>query len=393
MRYAPQLFLMVMAIALGASLSAQSVPEIRYEANADVVSLPSDGEVAGVATNSQGHIFVYARTGYPVATLGGERTFRHGGSRLFEFDRNGVFVREIGQETYAMSFAQQVRVDSSDNVWVVDASSNMLMKFDPSGRLLMVMGRKPESMDVRPGGWPARLIDGEPPAAPPAEGAGAGASPRGAGLPAQVFSRPSDVTWDQAGNIYVADGYGNNNRIAKFAPDATFLKSWGHTGSGRGEFNRIRGIASDAAGNIYVADAGNKRIQVFDREGAFKSEITNVGTPQAICISGGSVQYLYSSNSNDPESMDNGEIYKLRLNGQIVGKFGRAREGPGGVRHGQCSRLPLRERAVGGRDLELARPEGDAITGLLGTIGAIKLRAVRRLRALGLPLKRPSAWL
>ena len=74
----------------------------------------------------------------------------------------------------------------------------------------------------------------------------------------------------------------------------------------------------------YVADAGNNRIQVFDGEGNYKSQITGVGSPEAICITGGSPQYLYSSNSNDPERMDNGEIYKLSLDGKIVGRFGRA---------------------------------------------------------------------
>jgi hypothetical protein len=75
---------------------------------------------------------------------------------------------------------------------------------------------------------------------------------------------------------------------------------------------------------VYVADAGNKRIQVFDGNGAVKSQITNIGTPYAICITPGQHQYLYSSNSNDPETLDNGEIYKLELDGRVVGKFGRA---------------------------------------------------------------------
>ncbi len=132
------------------------------------------------------------------------------------------------------------------------------------------------------------------------------------------------MTWDRAGNVYIADGFGANSRIAKFNKDGDFIKTWGHTGSGPGQFNQIRGIASDAAGNIYVADAGNKRIQVFDGEGTFKSQIGNLGTPQAICISGGSPQFLYSSNSNDPESMDAGEIYKVQLSGQVVGRFGQA---------------------------------------------------------------------
>jgi DNA-binding beta-propeller fold protein YncE len=326
------------ALALTASLGAQSVTEINYDANADILSLPSYGEVAGVATNSKGNVFVYARTGHAVATLGDERTFYHGGSRLFQFDQSGKFVKEIGQGVYAVNFAQQVRVDPQDNIWIVDAGSNQVVKFDADGRLQLVLGRKPENITLRSGpGMPARAMDVPPEGRGAAEagrgggpgggGGGGGrgnAGPPGEGLHGDSFIRPADVTWDRAGNIYVADGFGTNNRIAKFTKDGNFVKSWGQTGSAQGQFNTIRGIASDAAGNLYVADAGNKRIQVFDGEGAFKSQIANVGTPHAICISGGSTQYLYSSNSNDPESMDNGEIYKVQLTGQVVGKFGKA---------------------------------------------------------------------
>jgi DNA-binding beta-propeller fold protein YncE len=320
--------------ALGASVAAQSVPEIAFDANADLVTLPAYGEVAGVATNSRGHIFVYARTGHPVATLGDERTFYHGNARLFEFDGGGKFVREIGQGTYGFDFAQQVRVDPQDNVWAVDAGSNVLTKFDPEGRLLMVIGRKPESIPVRQGaGMPARLIDERPGATPPAGGGGGGGGasqrPPGSGTRSESFSRPTDIAFDRDGNVYIADGMGANNRIAVFNRDGNWVRGWGQTGSGPGEFNTIRGIVADAGGNLYVADAGNSRIQVFDREGAFKSQITGVGSPQAICITGGSPQYLYTSNSNDPESMENGEIYKVQLDGRVVGRFGRAGRIPG----------------------------------------------------------------
>jgi hypothetical protein len=329
--------LLLIGAAIGsAALFAQSVPEINYDANADIISLPSYGEVAGVATNSRGHVFVYARTGHAVATLGDERTFYPGGSRLFQFDPAGKFVREIGQGVYAVNFAQQVRVDPQDNVWIVDAGSNQVVKFDADGRFQLVLGRKPENITLRPGpGVSATAADaaflaarGGPPAAGGGGGGGGGGGnagrPAGSGINGDGFNRPSDVTWDRAANIYVADGFGSNNRIAKFNKDGDFLKTWGSTGSSQGQFNGIRGIATDAAGNIYVADAGNKRIQVFDGEGTFKSQITNIGSPQAICISGGSTQFLYSSNSNDPESMDAGEIYKVQLSGQVVGKFGRA---------------------------------------------------------------------
>ena len=328
-------FFVAGAFAAGASVFAQATREIAYDANADALTLPAGtylGEVAGVATNSRGHVFVYTRTGHAVATLGDERTFYHNGSRLFEFDQNGKFVKEIAQGVYAVNFAQQVRVDPQDNIWIVDAGSNQVVKFDADGRFQLVLGRKPENIGVRPGpGVPAS--GGLPPegrgaAAEAGRGGGGGGgrgnAALGTGVPGDSFNRPADVTWDRAGNIYVADGYGPNNRIAKFNKEGNFQKSWGQTGSAPGQFNKIRGMASDQAGNVYVADAGNNRIQVFDGDGTFKSQIANIGTPQAICISGGSTQYLYSSNSNDSESLERGEIYKLQLNGQVVGKFGKA---------------------------------------------------------------------
>jgi DNA-binding beta-propeller fold protein YncE len=314
----------------GASLVAQGVPELNYDANPDILTLPAYGEVAGIATNSRGQIFVYARVGHPVATLGDERTFYHGNSRLFQFDASGKFVKEIGQGTYGFDFAQQVRIDPQDNIWAVDAGSNVLTKFAPDGQFLMVLGRKPEAIAVRPGpGVPARAIDPEPaPAAPGGGGGGGGGGqnqpPPGAGTRSESFNRPSDVAFDKAGNVYVADGYGNNNRIAVFNREGNWARGWGQTGSGQGQFNKIKGLVLDAAGNVYVADSGNNRIQVFDGMGTFRSQITGVGSPQALCITGGSPQYLYSSNSNDPESLDGGEIYKISLDGKVVGKFGRA---------------------------------------------------------------------
>src|SRR5882724_7600288 len=187
------------ALAAGVSLFAQSAPDITYDANADALQLPQGtyfGEVAGVATNSKGHLFVYTRTGHAVATLGDERTFYHGGSRLFEFDQNGKYVKEIGQGVYAVNFAQQVRVDPQDNIWIVDAGSNQVVKFDADGRLELVLGRKPENITLRPGpGVPARQIDQAPEGRGAAGEGGRGGGGRGspgAGIPGDSFSRPSD---------------------------------------------------------------------------------------------------------------------------------------------------------------------------------------------------------
>jgi hypothetical protein len=391
------------AVALGASLTAQSsAPEIAYDAT-EFLNLPGSvgfiGEVAGVATNSRGNVFVYTRTGHPYATLGDSRTFYHAGSRLFQFDATGKFVRELGQDLYGFNAAQNVRVDPSDNIWTLDAGANQVVKFDANGNVQLVLGRKPETISVRAGGGlgggggagrgaapgaapagrggaapegrggaapagepagrgagrgagggggrggaggGAAAGGGAPAAAAPAAAAGAAQAGRGggpggaagapggggrgpgAGAEGSAFSRPSDVTWDRAGNIFIADGVGSNNRIAKFDKDGKFLKSWGQTGSGQGQFNGVRGIATDAQGNIYVADSGNNRIQVFDGEGTFKSEITNIGTPQAICVSRGATQYIYSAHSGDPDGMVDAAIYKIGLDGKVIGKLGSA---------------------------------------------------------------------
>ena len=287
------------------AIAQKEAPEIRFDSVPEALKLPAGlylGEVAGVATNSRGDVFVYTRTGHPTITIGTARPFAHDGSRLFEFDRNGKFVREIGKDSYGFMFAAQVRVDPSDNIWVVDQMTNMVMKFDPQGRVAMLLGRKAEAVNV-----PARPAGGE-----------------GAGQPTDLFNRPTDVAWDAAGDIFVADGLGNA-RIAKFDKEGKFAKSWGKKGTAPGEFANVRSIAVDARGNVYAADGGNKRIQVFDNDGNFKTAFADVGNAQALCMTKGTNQLLYVSNSNPPTDIDrDGEIYRMRLDGSITGKFGRA---------------------------------------------------------------------
>ena len=335
--------LMPVTFAFSGTLSVQlNFPDIPFDA-VEPLRLPPNlhlGEAAGVATNSKGDIFVYTRTGTPMITIAGARNVSHGGSRLFQFDRTGKFVREIGQGAYGFLQAQQVRVDPQDNIWVVDQMSTQVIKFDPNGRIQLILSRKPEAMRV-----PAPLLNTPPdtyalvpprpqaPAggegrggAPPAAAAGGGASGAlpGSGAQGEQFNRPTDVAWDSAGNIYVADGYGNS-RVAKYDRFGKWIKNWGSTGIRQGQFRVVHGIAIDASNNVYVADRDNKRIQVFDTEGTFKTQFVNVGSPWAICITPGPSQVMYVSNSNPPNNLDyDGEIVKMTLDGRIVGKFGRA---------------------------------------------------------------------
>src|SRR6266849_4828546 len=114
---------------------AQNVPEIPFDAVPNFFTLPPNlyfGEGIGVATNSKGPVFVYTRSGE---------------TRLLEFYQNGAFVKEWGQGLYGLVFAHAVRVDKDDNVWVVDEGSNMVIKFNPAGRVVMTIGRRPEALE------------------------------------------------------------------------------------------------------------------------------------------------------------------------------------------------------------------------------------------------------
>src|SRR5262249_51239030 len=126
-----------------AAIFAQPV-EIPFDSAPNFFKLPADiyfGEASGVAVNSKHHIFVFSRgnsTGPAYAATA---------AQILEFDPTGKFIREIGHNLYAWSYAHAVRVDKDDNLWAIDKGSDMIIKFDPAGRVQMVFGRKKEASD------------------------------------------------------------------------------------------------------------------------------------------------------------------------------------------------------------------------------------------------------
>jgi hypothetical protein len=291
-------------------------PQIPFDGDVNFLKLPADlylGEAAGVAVNSKKHIFVFSRgnsTGPAYAATA---------SQLLEFAPDGSFLREIGKNLYAWSYAHAVKVDRDDNIWAVDKGSDMIIKFNPQGRVVMVFGRKKEASDEA-GPWthvnpPRPAVNG-------------------------MFRQPTDVTWDLEGNIFISDGY-INSRVAKFDKNGHWVKQWGNAGSEAGAFNTPHSIAADNEGNIYVADRGNRRIQVFKSSGDYEREIRidvpvpaeaqpwmgerpgpqtaatmQSGAPWAICITPGSHQFLYAADGFP------GRIYKLSLSGEVLGILG-----------------------------------------------------------------------
>src|ERR1700724_3182153 len=126
---------------LAGSASAQQkatitgVPEIPFTSVPNFLKLPAGeylGESVAVATSSKGNIYVY---------------HRRDTTRLFAFDRKGTFVKEIGKGYYGFEFAHSVRVDKDDNIWTVDEGTNLVTKFSPEGKVLMVLGRRPPAVE------------------------------------------------------------------------------------------------------------------------------------------------------------------------------------------------------------------------------------------------------
>ena len=310
-------------IALVAAVAcAADPPEIAFDASIDFLKLPDNmhfGEVSGVAVNSKKHVFAFVRgnTSGPA--------YAATAAQLLEFGPDGKFIREIGKGLYAWSYAHDVRIDKNDNIWAIDKGSDMIVRFNPEGRVTMVFGRKKEASDEG-GPWtrvnpPRPAIDGQ-------------------------FRQPTDVTWDPDGNIYISDGY-INSRVAKADKNGKWLKSWGSKGNKPGEFNTPHSIAADAQGNIYVADRGNRRIQVFDGEGNLQRVMTidvpysadaqpaignrpdvdklvasyavltqTPGAPWALCITPGPNQVLFASDAYP------GRVYKMTLDGKVLGYLG-----------------------------------------------------------------------
>jgi DNA-binding beta-propeller fold protein YncE len=313
----------MMLLAAPAVHAQGQVPQIAFDSVANFLKLPDNlylGEVSGVAVNSKGHLFVFSRG----STTG--PAYAAAAAQLLEFGPDGEFVREIGKNLYAWSFAHAVRVDRDDNIWAADKGSDMVIRFNPEGRVTLVFGRKQEASDEDTG----PLKHPKPPL-PPVDG---------------MFRQVTDIAWDRAGNGYISDGY-INARVAKVGPDGEWLGSFGGPGDQPGQLNTPHSIASDAQDNIYVADRGNRRIQVFDTSGKVVRQITIdvpfdpntrpaignrpnqqppvgtaqtmvAGSPWALCITPGPNQVLYASDAYP------GRIYKLSLDGKVLGVLGQS---------------------------------------------------------------------
>ena len=269
------LLLVTLAGLLVLGLSAPTNPsQMQLQHVANWPDLPEGwnfGQISGVDVDSQNQVYVFHRGPHPIMC----------------FEADGKFVRSWGDGIIKTSHG--LAVDADDNVWVTDMGAQVVIKFSPKGRVLMVLGQKDAPGETE-----------------------------------TQFNRPTHVAFGSGGEIYVADGYGNS-RIVKFSKEGRYLKAWGTKGTGPGQFDTPHTVLVDNQERLIVGDRENYRIQIFDAEGKFLTQWAEAGSPWGLALS--REGHFYMSDGH------NERLSKLDLEGRVLATFGRSGRAAGEFRY------------------------------------------------------------
>lgn len=227
------------------------------------------GASSAVMADSKGNIWIVDRCAANSCT----------GSTLnpvMQFDAKGNFIKSFGAGL--MQFPHGFFIDSKDHLWITDGvppdgkgnKGHAVLEFDPSGKLLRTLG-KPGA----PGSGPDR------------------------------FTEPNAVLVAPDGSIFVGEGhtrgYKGKPRVIKFDANGKFLKQWGTSGTGPGQFGMPHCIAMDSKGRLYVGDRDNNRIQIFTQDGKLLGQLTQFGRPSGIAIDRNDTIYVTDSESKEKD--------------------------------------------------------------------------------------------
>ena len=190
-------------------------------------------EVAAVGVDANDNVYAFNRGEHP----------------MIVFDKSGNFLRSWGEGVFPR--AHGITMNPDDTMFCTDDGDHTVRKCTLDGKVLFTLGIS---------GQPAPFMSGDP------------------------FNRCTHVAVDpRNGDFYVTDGYGNA-RVHKYSPDGNHLFSWGESGTGPGEFNIAHNVCTDREGWVYVADRENHRVQIFDSNGKFETQWTNMARPCGLYI-------------------------------------------------------------------------------------------------------------
>lgn len=198
-------------------------------------------EVAAVAVDDQDQVYVFNRGPHP----------------MMVFDREGNFLRSWGEELFVRAHGAHIAPDNL--LYLTDDLDHTVRKCTLDGKVLLTLGIP---------GEPAPFMSLDP------------------------FNRCTHTALSPDGAIYVSDGYGNAC-VHKYSPEGKHLLSWGASGTGPGEFNLPHNICCDDDGWVYVADRESHRVQVFDGNGRFETQWSNVHRPCGLFMPTGRCPVCY----------------------------------------------------------------------------------------------------
>ena len=270
-------------------------------------------QVPGVAIDARGHVLVLHRGAHPILEFQADGRFVRswGDSMISEGKVVAIAPRDrvAGGSGYSAVYgpagcsccgAHSIRVDREGNIWMVDATGHLVYKMNAQGKVIMRLGRQGV-----------------------------------AGMSPNTFNLPTDVAFAANGDFYVSDGYGNA-RVVKYSRDGKYLLQWGTRGTGPGEFGLPHNLVVDAQGRVYVTDRDNRRIQIFDSNGKFLNQWTDVGGISTLFMTkdqriwtGGVLRDLEGKilarlpdvpSAHGTAVSDSGDVYVAQLSG-IIQKF------------------------------------------------------------------------
>ena len=193
------------------------------------------------------------------------------------FDREGKFVKSWGAGMF--EFPHAIIIDQWGYVWLVDRNMGQIFKLTKDGELVMTIGDRGFRSDT---GANNEAFDSN--------------SWHQVVRGAEPFNMPAGIALNDAGEIYIADGYGNA-RVHKFTATGELIFSWGEPGSGPGQFNLPHGAWINREGQLLIADRENDRVQVFNQDGTHISDWPSklIG-PAVICLDDEGVGYVAEHN-------------------------------------------------------------------------------------------------
>ena len=309
----------VILLVIGAIAFAQA-PSVRlptFLAEPTWPTIPNNwvfGEVSSIAVDSQDHVWILQR---PLTVPADQRG--RAAPPLLEFDASGKFLQGWGGQAQGYEWPERehgVYVDPKGFVWIggnngygtpapPGDSDDVLLKFTRDGKFVMQVGRRNQS--------------------------GGNADTKNLHQPADAFA--------YRGEIFVADGYGNQRVIVLDEATGMFKRMWGAFGnkpeappaaasSDAMQFGLVHSIKVSNDGFVYVADRSNQRVQVFDASGKYLGQVkigTMGQTAAGLAFSPDAAQqFLYVANLGDSQI-----VVLDRKTLRTVTTFGRNGTAPG----------------------------------------------------------------